>query len=175
MKQLIVAMVIAVGFSAAAWADTYRWVDDKGVIHFTDNPDRIPAKYLKRVREIPSAEPPSSPAQGSPPQQQQMPQPQKSAGPTLPGGLSEEAWRSRFTSLRTELKALQDGLPEKREALNQLRRKRLIYQRTQDRVGYNEQKEKIDRDEARITELQAQLTALEAEASRAGVPMGWRQ
>jgi len=174
MKQLIVAMVIAVGFSAAAWADTYRWVDDKGVIHFTDNPDRIPVKYLKRVREIPSAEPPPSTTQGSPPQQQ-VQQPQKSAGPTLPGGLSEETWRSRFVTLRAELKALQDGLLEKREALNQFRRKRIIYQRSQDRLAYNEQMDKIERDEARIKELERQLSALDIEASRAGVPIEWRQ
>lgn len=176
MIKLIAAMVVMAGFIAAAGADTYHWVDDKGVVHFTDNPDRIPPKYLKRVREIPTTEPPPSTTHDSPSLQQKPDQqPQKNVGPVLPGGFSEETWRSRFTSLRTELKALQDALPGKREALNQLRRKRIIYQRTQDRVAYNAEEEQIERDQARINELQAQLSALEIEASRAGVPMSWRQ
>lgn len=174
MKQLVIAICVLAGLVTIAWADTYRWVDDQGVIHFTDNPDRIPAKYHKRVQETPSPAAPEPTPQSKtpepPPQRQLQPPP-----PDLPGGLSEQAWRSRFSAIRAEIKALQDGLPAKREAIDQLRRKRIIYQRLQDRTAYNAQNEKIGRDEARISELQAQLSALDAEASRAGVPLEWRK
>jgi hypothetical protein len=178
MRQLIAAMVITAGFSAVACADVYRWVDDKGVVHFTDDPDRIPGKYLKSVtkRPAPSSPPSSSgssqPVSSSP---QQVRQPPGIPGTALSGGMNEQTWRSRFSALRTEIKTLQNGLPAKREALDQLRRKRIIYQRTQDRMAYNDLNANIERDEARIAELQAQLSALEVEASKAGVPLDWRQ
>lgn len=92
-----------------------------------------------------------------------------------PGGLPEQAWRSRFTTIRAQMKELQDGLTRKRETLDQLRRKRVIYQRAQDRSAYNEQLDEIERDEGRIKELEAQLNALDNEASRAGVPLDWRR
>jgi hypothetical protein len=35
-----------------ASADIYRWEDESGVIHFTDDPSSIPAKYRGKAREI---------------------------------------------------------------------------------------------------------------------------
>uniref|UniRef100_A0A831UDX7 DUF4124 domain-containing protein n=1 Tax=Geobacter metallireducens TaxID=28232 RepID=A0A831UDX7_GEOME len=178
MRQLIATMLVTAGFCAAASAATYRWVDDQGVVHFTDDPDRIPAKYLKGVTERGGAAPEvSSPGSTQPvsPSQQQVLPAQGGPGSTLPGGMNEQTWRSRFSALRNEIKTLQDGLPEKRKALEQLRRKRIIYQRTQERVAYNVLVEAIERDEARIAELKGQLSALEVEASRMGVPLEWRK
>lgn len=178
MRQLFHVLAIVTGFTVAAQAETYRWVDDKGVIHYTDNPDRIPSRFLKRVKEIPApgVDGPGQDSRAPEPIQQRQPQRDLTGSSlNLPGGLSEQEWRARFTALRVEMKTLQDGLPEKREILDQFRRKRLIYQRPQDRSAFNEHKDKIERDEARIKELEAQLAVLEIEASRAGVPIGWRQ
>jgi hypothetical protein len=53
-----------------AFADIYRWEDESGVIHFTDNPSSIPAKYRKKAHEIlktpPSAGQPSLSPMGGP-------------------------------------------------------------------------------------------------------------
>lgn len=173
MKQLIAVAVIMPIWVSLAQADTYRWLDDKGVVHFTDDPDRIPPRYLKRVQEIPAD--PSSIRQDNAPMPLTAPPSQAGSGSILPGGLPEQAWRSRFTTIRSEMKALQDGLTTKRDALDQLRRKRIIYQRSQDRLAYSEQSAEIERDEVRIRDLEAQLNALENEASRAGVPLEWRR
>ncbi len=167
--QKMVVVAVMFGFSSGALADTYQWVDDKGIVHFTDDPDRIPARYQKRVREIPS--PKASPSSDDGVLQNQ----DTGLEPNLPGGLSEEEWRSRFAAIRTEMKDLREGLPKKQDELNQLRRMRVIHQRVQDRNAYVERKAEVDRDETRIKELEAQLSALEIEASRAGVPMEWRQ
>lgn len=173
MKQLVATAGIVTILISLAQADTYRWADDMGVVHFTDDPDRIPPRYLKRVQEIPAD--PSSKQQDNAPMPLTAPPSQTGSGLVLPGGLSEQAWRSRFTTIRAEMKVLQDGLTTKREALDQLRRKRIIYQRSQDRLAYSEQADEIERDEVRIKELEAQLSALEIEASRAGVPLEWRR
>ena len=53
-----------------ASADIYRWEDESGVIHFTDDRSAIPAKYRKKSREIlktpPKAGQPSLSTMGAP-------------------------------------------------------------------------------------------------------------
>ena len=53
-----------------ASADIYRWEDESGVIHFTDDPSAIPAKYRGKSREIlktpPEAGKPSLSTTGAP-------------------------------------------------------------------------------------------------------------
>jgi len=54
-----------------ASADIYRWEDESGVIHFTDDSSTIPAKYRRKSREIlktpPEAGKPSLSTMGAPP------------------------------------------------------------------------------------------------------------
>lgn len=32
-----------------AWAQIYKWTDRQGIVHFTDNPSRIPSEYRSKV------------------------------------------------------------------------------------------------------------------------------
>ena len=43
---------------------TYRWTDDKGTVHFTDDPSRVPDRYKEQV--IPIEAPESSPPKTAP-------------------------------------------------------------------------------------------------------------
>ncbi|MHB8058012.1 MAG: DUF4124 domain-containing protein [Desulfuromonadaceae bacterium] len=56
MNRTILLLLLVLCCSAVADAVTYNWTDDQGVVNFTDNPDRIPAKYrskaLKNVKDI---------------------------------------------------------------------------------------------------------------------------
>lgn len=160
-------MVIA----AIAHAVTYKWTDSSGGVHFTDNLDKVPAKYLNKVRkvdvdtEIPKNEQPSRLEQKTiaPPAQK------------LLGGHDEMWWRSSFKVLRGEIKAIQNGLPGKKDELSNLRRKYVIFNKPSTRVAYNELNADIEKDEARIEELQKQLATLDDAAAKAGVPMKWRR
>lgn len=210
-KCLIAVALLAVLPGGRAFGETYRWVDERGIIHFTDNPENIPAKYLKRVQQLPSvtgmpqAPPPSAPETAAEP-----------AAPARPaelryGGMTESEWREKFTSLRQEMKALEDGLPAKRDELNALHRiwvismgrlptgkelqdfakkqeegattvednpyvnKNPLSSPGRNREAYYKKLAEVQKDEARIKELQAQLAALDLEASRAGVPFPWRR
>lgn len=121
------AVIAVLSFPVAASAETYQWTDDAGVVHFTDNLERIPPKYLKRVKELPSVggqAPPSSPAEApAPPEVQPAPKP---LTPLLFGGLDERSWRTRFTTLREERAVIEESLPKKREELNRLHRRWVI-------------------------------------------------
>lgn len=60
------ALAIAVAASAPALADLYRWTDDAGTAHVTDDPRAIPPAWHDRVERIPS-EPPAKAAPGPTP------------------------------------------------------------------------------------------------------------
>jgi hypothetical protein len=174
MKKFFLFIGIMV-IAAVAHAATYEWTDSGGGKHFTDDPDKIPAKYRKKSREL-NLEPVTEGKEKQPvvqPEQPPIPKQQKSA--SLPGGHNEAWWRSSFKALRDELKLIQDNLPAKREKLTTLGRKRTLFHKASDRTAYNSLNDEIDRDEARMTELHKQLADLEAEATRAGVPLEWRQ
>jgi hypothetical protein len=156
---------------AAADAATYEWTDSQGGAHFTDDADKIPAKYRNKARELvmtPAMVAPSQP-------QDQTVSPAARENESSYGGHDEMWWRSSFQSLRDELKTIQENLPGKRDQLLELRRQRTVYQKPGERIAYFNKIKEIERDEARVTELQKQLDDLDSKAAKAAVPLEWRQ
>jgi hypothetical protein len=67
---LLPAAAILFVFVVPSLADIYRWEDESGVIHFTDDVSNIPPKYRAKTREIqktpPEAGQPSLSTMGAP-------------------------------------------------------------------------------------------------------------
>lgn len=168
MRKMIALFIAMFAFSVAQ-AEVYQWVDRQGVVHFTDDLDNVPARYRKKVKTIESAAPGERPI---PPAAAPAPAAKKAE---LYGGRDQNWWSTTFRMARGELRTAREQLAGKQESLTALRRKRVIYQRTRDRIAYNELKEEIGRDEEKIKQLQEKLANLESEADRAGVPPEWRQ
>lgn len=172
-RFLAAALVVGLCcFASVLQAAVYEWVDDKGVVNFTDNADKIPSKYMGKAKE---KSPENSRITVTPSSTVDAPPVEKSGADGSFGGFSKGWWKSRFSELRDEKKSIENSLLVKKEELNTLRRKKVIYQRGSDRIAYNEQHEEIARDEARIKELEEKLLALDADAAKAGVPFEWRQ
>jgi DNA repair exonuclease SbcCD ATPase subunit len=180
MKSFAWLLMIIFLIPISAHAAVYEWKDDKGVVNFTDNPDKIPVKYMKRVKKRPSIDVDTT---ESTPSAVQDVQRKTSAAPEsaakekelLYGGHNEEWWRSAFAKIREELKTIQDKLPEEKQDLEAARRKMAIYQYPKYRQAYYDLKSEIEKDEARIEELNKQLESLDNDASRAAVPLDWRK
>ena len=177
---LLFSVLLLLAFPAPVRAAFYQWVDAQGVTHFTDDPNKIPSRYQKRAKQLKLLEesepaPSAAKPQLSPEAARQAAEPMKPAPALTFGGHPEEWWREQFSALRTELKDLQDGLPDKQAKLAALRRKRAIYMRAQDREAVNSMQDGISADELRITQLQSQISELEGQAARAEVPVQWRQ
>jgi hypothetical protein len=180
MKFSVMMLVLVLGSSLPVYADIYQWVDDKGVVNFTDNIENIPKKYQKKVKvqssddavqESVTPEPaPSTVPSAIAPQPETQLQQQK-----LYGGHDERWWRAQYGSLRGEVTRLQASLPAKRAELEQLRRKLVIYTFTRNRIAYQEKLAEVQRDEERINTLTEQLASLDTQAAIAGVPFDWRQ
>lgn len=62
VTAVLSALFVFPPFAPTSHADIYRWEDDAGVIHFTDDPSAVPSKYKGKVREILK----SPPAAGEP-------------------------------------------------------------------------------------------------------------
>jgi hypothetical protein len=105
----------------AAHAATYEWVDKQGVMHFTDDPDKIPFKYRNKARQLDLTPVPGEKEQ---PPAQPQPRPADETGPavdkakSLYGGHNETWWRASFKARRDEVKTIQEALPDKKEKLN---------------------------------------------------------
>ncbi len=71
LKMQFVAVMLCAWWACSAWAETYRWTDDAGVIHFSDSFDKIPSRYqqkatvdndMSRVTIVPAAKVPEGAA-----------------------------------------------------------------------------------------------------------------
>lgn len=180
MRFLIYILIAFYLFASHVCAAVYEWKDENGVVNFTDDPGKIPAKFLKKAKKRPSITVESSePSTAAVPEgREKLPaaeqlHPDKKE--VLIGGHNEEWWRSSFNNTRNEIKAIQERLPGKKEELNTARRKVTIYPFPQYRKAYYDLLGEIEKDEARIGELGGVLETLDIEAAKAGVPLDWRR
>jgi hypothetical protein len=169
-----IVLVLAMFACPAVCAEIFEWIDDQGVVHFTDDLDKVPAKFRKKMQiKTPAAggsgdaaveklQPPVIVV--SPPKIKEL----------LYGGHNEQWWRSRITAAQEEIKKSQDLLEVKKQSLDELHRKRVIFQKPSDRVAYFALADEVSGDEEKIKTLQAQFAVLLAEADTVGVPQEWR-
>ena len=50
MKRTILISALILGSALFAAGETYKWTDDRGVIHFSDDSSSIPRRYRNRVK-----------------------------------------------------------------------------------------------------------------------------
>jgi uncharacterized protein DUF4124 len=178
LKSAVAMLIMLAPFvlTQAGETATYEWVDDAGVVHLTDDRGKIPAKFQKRVKELnfgsdEDVKSPAAPVRESAPPEASSPD----RGVPLYGGHGKGYWQARFAALRKEIKTLEEPLPAMKEELLALNRKRVVYGRASDRIAREKAVQTIAQTEERIRALQAELKALDNEASQADVPPEWRQ
>jgi hypothetical protein len=105
--KYFLAILLTVAFSSSSIAGKiYRWVDENGVIGFTDNLSSLPEKYLKTVTPYAEAGPGERPTilEGM-----KQPQPDEELEPPADvddNGQDEAWWKSRVQDLKTRREAL---------------------------------------------------------------------
>jgi hypothetical protein len=169
-----IVLVLVMFACPAVCAETFEWIDDQGVVHFTDDLNKIPANIRKKMQiKTPAAGDSGGTAvEKSQPPVIAVPPPEIKE--LLYGGYNEHWWRSRFTAAQGEIKKSQDLLEVKKQSLVELHRKRVIFQKPSDREAYFALDAEISGDEEKIKTLQAQFAVLQAEADTVGVPQEWR-
>jgi hypothetical protein len=157
-------IVLSMAFVAPSLADIYRWEDESGVIHFTDDVSAIPAKYRGKSREIlktpPGAGQPSLSTMGAP---------SSPPGPSFYQGPSNEETNDRpllprdddetvAEKLRAKIDAKEQfvrGVDEKQSLATNPYRNRLVS--PSDLELYRKYKEELPGDRERLKALESRL------------------
>jgi len=52
MRRVLTILVVALGFlfPTFVWGEIYKWVDEKGTVHFSEDPGTIPEKYTEKTQ-----------------------------------------------------------------------------------------------------------------------------
>ena len=107
MKRIgfIILIGLALSFSLTFGQEVYRWVDEQGTVHFTDDLGLVPEKYRDQILtgkfpKEPAPSPPTSPPSIEPPKSTEAEKEAESAPGSAPGqkdilGRGEEWWRAR--------------------------------------------------------------------------------
>jgi hypothetical protein len=147
-----------------ASADIYRWEDDSGGIHFTDDLSTIPAKHRRRAREIqktpPEAGQPSLSTMGAPPT---SPGPSLSPRPSMGETLDRPAIpadddATLTEKLRAKVAAKERfirGVDEKRSVATNPYRNRFVS--PSDMELYQKYKEELPGDRERLKALESRV------------------
>lgn len=169
-----IVLLLLVAAAGTVLGQTYEWTDTGGVVHFTDNPDKVPRKYRGTVRVRDSL---GGALEEQSPKQQPTPgtiaEPPK--GEPLYGGKPFSWWQGRYRELARERQGAVAQLEELKGKDVAVKRKKLILQRASDRLAVKEVQEEIVSQQERLKSIDEKIGSLEAEALRAGVPSRWRE
>ena len=115
MKKILLISLLILFSVELAFAQIYKWVDEKGEVHFTDDPIQIPERYRSKADRI------------------GLPEERTEATTETPGtlkkkedayrdqlGRGEEYWRGRVDEWRNKLRTLQERLEGLRTKYNAL-------------------------------------------------------
>lgn len=123
MRRMIMMGTVGVILAAVpVGAATYQWRDDAGVVHFTDDSERIPDRYLKRATETDAAPKEAKPAAA---QSVSAPAPAAGAGKGT-AAAADTAKTPERARLSAELAQLRAALVGKQKELERLHHKWLV-------------------------------------------------
>jgi hypothetical protein len=172
---LVMLVFVCAGISLA---ETYKWVDDSGTVHFTDDLSQVPKKYGKKVRAIgdvgPSEPAADERAGGARPVKgtESAPAAGGSAGDSgqkkdkLYGGRSGADWQNEFATLKANVGSTDAQIAE----LNG----RLSDTSSMSRTEFLSIQNSIKNLRFHREEVSKKLDALNEAASRAGLPGEFR-
>ena len=147
MKTLILILIFL--FAATlAHAQVYKWVDEKGVVHFTDDMTQIPEKQRRAIeqREVDEEKIETKKEEGEAPQKKQADSYKDRSG------RGEEYWKARVEESRKKLQSLQENVDSLRLKYNELTEKFNTSKSSVERATIRNEREQIKNqmDELRV-------------------------
>ncbi len=120
MKTIRVLIVLAsVLIAQLSFAQVYKWVDEKGGVHFTDDILQVPEKYRSKTEKIGIVEEKAEPKvqnDASPSKKKEEPYKDRL-------GRGEEYWKEKTESWKKKLSSAQDKVENLRMKYNDLTEK----------------------------------------------------
>ncbi len=115
MKQVFLIILIVFFAIEISFSEVFKWVDEKGAVHFTDDITQIPEKYRPQANkiELPEDKEESKAEVKSAPPKKEEPYKDRL-------GRGEKYWKERADGWRRKLSELQRGLEILRVQYNEL-------------------------------------------------------
>lgn len=144
--RLVIATVCVISVSVSfAQGTIYKWTDEKGVVHYTDNPENVPSKFKGRAeqktidRRLPSPAPEKSVAPSVSPVPPSVSSEEKLDTRTDVKGQNKEWWLGQKKKWQDEVKRLTEQIKKNNEDIVTLRRGRARQgTRTEDGIILNQ-------------------------------------
>jgi hypothetical protein len=172
MKRTFVIMAILLFASTGRPGEVWKWVDERGVVHFTENPHLVPKKYREQIdhRELPVEREESSGTAGEAKEVVEESRDRYGRG--------EEYWVNRANEIKEQVNRAQSEYEQVRLEYNDLIAK---YNATRSRTKRRQYQKKLeslqDQLNGRGEDMERTKEILEKtlpeEAARAGVPVEW--
>jgi hypothetical protein len=155
MKTAILIWSILFFFATTAFAETYKWLDEKGDAHYTDDFMKIPERYRSSIKKLDGEEAAEPPKKGADtaitkeaPVRDRM-------------GRGEDYWRGRVEELRKKIRTLEEKNGSLRLKYNEVTLKfndsKSSVERANLRVERDQIRAEIDRTKAEMDEARIEL------------------
>ena len=156
MKQILLIPLFVFLISQISFAQVYKWVDEKGVIHFTDDITQVPEKNRPKVESIEGSQ-----VSKNPKKEGEMASERKEDLSRDRLGRGEDYWKGRVEEWRKRLRELQDKFEVLRAEYNELTNKyndsKTQMARAEIRRGRDQVKSEIDQCKMQIEEARGML------------------
>jgi hypothetical protein len=175
MCKILFTLAVLLMAAGSVTAETYKWIDNRGTINFTEDYSQIPKKYRKKARRIGDIrdDAPSASASGGDENNNEQTKkdaavitetgsPEKQKKKVSYGGKSDDAWKADYRKLNSEINDVQAQIDE--------RKARLSNSGNLTRARYIGIELEIKDLEERMTGLRSKLSAMDDAAAIAGVP-----
>ncbi|OGP76597.1 MAG: hypothetical protein A2V86_02070 [Deltaproteobacteria bacterium RBG_16_49_23] len=112
--KIFLLIILSIFISTPGFAQVYKWVDDKGVVHFTDDVTKIPEKHMPKTEKIGVLE-----------EKIEVDPSPKTKGDTYKDlvGRNEEYWKNRVEDWKRRLRSAQEKIEQTRIKYNELTEK----------------------------------------------------
>jgi Domain of unknown function (DUF4124) len=164
---LVLAIVLgcATALPLPSRADIYRWEDDRGTVHFTDDLGNIPAKFRGHQRPIlkgpPSATTPSVSTFGSPPAAAQPPEPASTEPPATQASTETDELAGQTEQLKAKIAAKEkfvETIDRKRSNIRNPLGNRFVS--PEDLELYRKYSAELPQDREQLRDLESRLRAI---------------
>jgi hypothetical protein len=113
MKRML-PIVLIVLYSSLAAGEIYRWTDERGSVHYTDDFTKIPDRYQSSIQKLEGVE------SGEPTKKESEVSSKPKEAPKDRLGRGEEYWKGRVNELKNKMKTLEERSESLRSKHNEL-------------------------------------------------------
>ncbi len=144
MKRILFTILFVLFLSDLSLAEVYRWVDDKGVVYFTDDISQVPERYRSKAERVGVDEDKEKIKSDGELQQKR----EEIYRDRL--GRGEDYWKGRVEEWRKKLRESQGKLETQRTKYNELTEKFNDSRSTAERANVRRERDQVKTEMDRI-------------------------